>query len=80
MALNVVDRREIRPEVWTTIDLGVRDTVRTPFRRIDLRANEEWTEEVQLGRRTARRPISAMVQEITWTPLTGETRDRPESP
>ena len=73
----VVDRREIRPESWTRIDLGVRDAVRTPFRRIDLRANEEWTEEVQLGRRTARRPISAMVQEITWTPLTGETRDRP---
>ena len=65
----VVERREIRPDGWTRIDLGVRDTVRTPFRRIDLRANEEWTEEVQLGRRTARRPISAMVQEITWTPI-----------
>ena len=65
----VVERREIRQESWTRIDLGVRDRVPTPFRRIDLRANEEWTEEVQLGRRTARRPISAMVQEITWTPL-----------
>ena len=73
----VMDRREIRPEGWTRIDLGVRDALRTPFRRIDLRANDEWTEEVQLGRRTARRPISAMVQEIRWTPLTGETRDRP---
>ena len=73
----VVERREISPGHWTTIDLGVRDTAQTPFRRIDLRANEEWTEEVQLGRRTARRPISAMVQDITWTPLTGETRDRP---
>ena len=66
----VMERREIRPGTWTKIDLGVRDTVRTPFRRIDLRANEEWTQEGRLGRRTARRPISAMVGEIAWTPLT----------
>lgn len=76
----VLDRREIHPGTWTKIDLGVRDTVRTPFRRIDLRANEEWTQEVRLGRRTARRPISAMVGEITWTPLTAGTRDLPGSP
>ena len=67
----VVERREIHPGTWTKIDLGVRDTVRTPFRRIDMRANEEWTQEVRLGRRTARRPISAMVGEIAWTPLSG---------
>jgi O-antigen ligase len=67
----VVERRDIRPEQWTTIDVGVRDTVRTPFRRIDLRANQEWTQEVALGRRTARRPISAMVGEIVWTPAGG---------
>jgi len=76
----VMERREIRPGTWTKIDLGVRDTVRTPFRRIDLRANEEWTQEVPLGRRTARRPISAMVGEIRWTPLTAGTRDLPGSP
>ena len=76
----VVERRAIPSDRWTTIDLGVRDTVRTPFRRIDLRANEEWTQEVRIGRRTARRPISAMVGEIRWTPLTGETRDPRESP
>ena len=67
----VVERREIHPGTWTKIDLGVRDTVRTPFRRIDVRASEEWTQEVRLGRRTARRPISAMVGEIAWTPLSG---------
>jgi len=78
----VMERREIRPGPWTRIDLGVRDTVRTPFRRVDLRANQEWTQEVRLGRRTARRPISAMVGEIVWTPLeaTGGTRDLPGSP
>jgi len=76
----VVARREIHPGRWTTIDLGVRDTVATPFRRIDLRANEEWTQEVRLGRRSARRPISAMVGEIRWTPLTAGIRDLPGSP
>ncbi len=76
----VVERREMSPDRWIKIDLGVRETARTPFRRIDLRANEEWTEEVRLGRRTARRPISAMVGEIVWTPLTAETRDPRESP
>jgi len=70
----VMGRREVRPDTWTNIDLGVRDTVRTPFRRIDLRANQEWTQQVQLGRRTARRPISAMVGEIVWTPLSAGSR------
>ena len=76
----VVERRDISADRWTRIDLGIRDAVRTPFRRMDLRANQEWTEEVRLGRRTARRPISAMVGEIVWTPLTAETRDRRGSP
>jgi hypothetical protein len=75
-----MERREIGAGSWTRIDLGVRDTVRTPFRRIDLRANQEWTQEVPLGRRTARRPISVMVGEMIWTPLTGGTRDLPGSP
>jgi hypothetical protein len=66
----VVERREIKQGGWTKIDLGVRNSVRTPFRRIDLRANQEWLQDVPLGRRTARRPISAMVGEITWTPTT----------
>jgi hypothetical protein len=46
----VVERREIERGRWTKIDLGVRNDARTPFRRIDLRANQEWLQDVQLGR------------------------------
>ena len=54
---------------WTTYDVPVRVAAGAPFRRIDLRVNQEWTEEVRLGRRAARRPISLMVGEITFLPL-----------
>ena len=37
---------------------------RAGFRRVDFRANQEWFEEVRLGRRTARRPVSLMVERL----------------
>jgi hypothetical protein len=36
---------------------------------VDFRANQMWTEEVRLGQRIARRPITVMAAEITWMPL-----------
>jgi hypothetical protein len=65
----VVDRRTLPVARWTTYDLGIREASGEPFRRIDLRVNQEWTEEVRLGRRAARRPISLMVGGITFIPL-----------
>ena len=64
-----VDRREVGGEAWTTIDIGVRDAASAPFLRIDLRANQQWTQDVRLGIRPALRPISVMVGEIGWTPV-----------
>ena len=69
VAGRVVDRRSLPPDQWTTYDVAIREGAGTPFRRIDLRVNQEWTEEVRLGRRAARRPISVMVGGITWIPL-----------
>ena len=51
------------------MNIGVRESAPTPFRRIDLRANQQWTEDVRLGIRPAQRPISVMVGEIGWTPV-----------
>lgn len=65
----VVGRREVQPGRWTNVELGVREAGTSPVRRIDLRANQFWSQEVALGRREAQRPISAMVSEIAWTPL-----------
>jgi hypothetical protein len=33
--------------------------------------NQLWTQEVMLGRRRARRPVTLMVGEIRWIPLDG---------
>ena len=69
IAGRIVDRREIRGGAWVTVNIGVREPASAPFRRIDLRANQQWTQDVRLGIRTAQRPISAMVGEIGWTPV-----------
>jgi hypothetical protein len=64
----VADRREVRPGAWVTIDVPARPTG-TPFRRVDFRANQVWTQEVRLGQRIALRPVTVMAEEITWMPL-----------
>jgi O-antigen ligase len=69
VAGRVVDRRPVPPDRWITYDIALRRAERVPFRRVDLRVNQEWTEEVRLGNRAARRPISVMVAEMAWIPL-----------
>jgi hypothetical protein len=68
IAGRVADRREMMPGDWTTVDIPVRMTG-TPFRRVDFRTNQVWTEEVRLGQRAARRPIAVMAEDISWIPL-----------
>ncbi|MBI4886068.1 MAG: O-antigen ligase family protein [Acidobacteria bacterium] len=65
----LVDRREIPPGRWVSYDIPGRAASTAPFRRVDLRANEWWMQEVPLGRRQARRPIAVMVAEVRWIPL-----------
>jgi hypothetical protein len=65
----VVDRHLVAADESTRWDIAVRDTARAGFRRVDFRANREWFEEVRLGRRTARRPVSLMVEWMEWMPL-----------
>jgi len=65
----LVDRHEVPPDESTTWDVPVRDIGRAGFRRVDFRVNQEWSEEVRLGRRRARRPVSVIVERIEWMPL-----------
>jgi hypothetical protein len=65
----VVDRHEVPADESTTWDIPARAAVGTGFRRVDFRANQEWFEEVRLGRRTARRPVSLMVESMSWEAL-----------
>jgi hypothetical protein len=70
IAGRVVDRRDVSGGQWVSYDIPARDMAPAPFRRVDFRVNQVWTEEVRLGRRPARRPISVMVAgEIAWIPL-----------
>ncbi|MBI4263032.1 MAG: O-antigen ligase family protein [Acidobacteria bacterium] len=72
VAGRVVDRREVTSGRWVAYDVAIREAASTPFRRVDLRVNQFWTEEVPLGRRTAERPIAVMVGgegRIEWIPL-----------
>jgi O-antigen ligase len=69
MAGRLLDRRELPPGMWITWQVPVRGGGAVPFQRIDLRVNQEWTQEVRLGRRPARRPISVMAGEIAWEAL-----------
>ena len=68
IAGRVADRRAVPLGEWTTVDIPVHDTG-TRFRRVDFRVNQVWTEEVRLGQRAARRPITIMVGDISWMPL-----------
>jgi hypothetical protein len=69
----IADRRELPAGRWITYDVPSRRLTKTPFRRVDLRANQWWSEDVPLGLRQARRPVTVMVGEIRWIPL-GERR------
>ena len=69
IAGRVVDRRRVSSGNWVSYDIADRRAMSTPFQRVDFRVNQEWTEEVRLGRRRARRPISVMAAEIRWIPL-----------
>jgi hypothetical protein len=71
LAGRVVDRRELPADRWVTYDIPAAAPVRAPFRRVDLWANQQWTQDVTLGRRAAQRPIAAMVGAIEWIPLEG---------
>lgn len=67
IAGRVADRREVVAGSWTTVDIPARRTGLL-FRRVDFRVNQFWTEEVRLGQRTARRPITVMAADIHWVP------------
>jgi hypothetical protein len=68
IAGRVADRREVPPGGWTTVEIPAHPTG-TPFRRVDFRTNQVWTEEVRLGQRAARRPITVKAADIRWMPL-----------
>jgi hypothetical protein len=65
----VVDRHELLADESTTWDIPARGAARAGFRRVDLRASREWFEEIELGQRKARRPVSLMVERLDWRPL-----------
>lgn len=65
----VVDRRAVPAGQWVTYDIPARQAAPMPFRRVDFRVNQVWTEDVRLGRRAARRPIGVMAGEIAWMPI-----------
>ncbi|MGH9256106.1 MAG: O-antigen ligase family protein [Vicinamibacterales bacterium] len=70
----VVDRREIPLGRWVSYDIPSRRSPTAFFRRVDLRANQWWIQDVPLGTRQARRPITVMVAEIRWIPLDNSAR------
>jgi O-antigen ligase len=68
IAGRVVDRREISGNQWVTYDIPA-PARGQGFRRVDVRVNQEWLQDVQLGRRKAQRPITVMAAEIALVPL-----------
>jgi O-antigen ligase len=69
IAGEVVDRRELPAGQWVSYDIPSRRPTAAPFRRVDLRVNQWWAQDVALGTRQARRPIALMVGAIQWIPL-----------
>ena len=62
-----IDSYPIEPGRWTEIRIGLRDRARTPFRRVDVRANQQWTRRRDLGLREADdAPRSVMVGAVRW--------------
>jgi hypothetical protein len=71
VAGEIADRRELPAGQWVTYEVPSRHSASGPFRRIDLRVNQWWAQDVALGSRQARRPITLMVGAIEWIPLAG---------
>ena len=71
IAGEVVDRRELPADQWVSYDIPSRRPTAAPFRRVDLRVNQWWAQDIALGARQARRPIALMVGAIQWIPLGG---------
>ena len=71
IAGEVVDRRELPVDQWVSYDIPSRRPTAAPFRRVDLRVNQWWAQDIALGTRQARRPIALMVGAIQWIPLRG---------
>jgi hypothetical protein len=67
----LVDRRTLPAGSWVTYDVAVRQRSPVPFRRVDLRVNQQQTQNVTLGRRAAQRPVAVMLAEGTprWLAL-----------
>jgi len=62
-----IDSYTIEPGRWTDVRIGLRDRARSPFRRVDLRANQQWTRRRDLGLREADdSPRSVMVGNVSW--------------
>ena len=60
---------ELEPGRWHDIRSAVRERARTPFRRVDMRANQQWTRRRDLGMREADdEPRSVMVGAVRWQP------------
>jgi hypothetical protein len=68
IAGRVVDRRELAPDRWQTVEIPVRQRLSGPVRRIDVRATPSWMDRRKLAGRSV--PISvaltAMVSEMRW--------------
>jgi O-antigen ligase len=64
-----VARRVLDAAEWVRIDVSVREAGQGAFRRLDMRADQVWTEDVVLGARKASRPVSLMVESIVWVPV-----------
>lgn len=59
---------EVAASRWTTIQVPVRAAASTPFRRVDVRANQSWSRTKDLGLRSDDDPRSVMVGETRWEP------------
>jgi hypothetical protein len=71
IAGEIVDRRELPVDQWVIYDIPSRRPTAAPFRRVDLRVNQWWAQDVALGTRQARRPVAVMIGAIQWIPLRG---------
>ena len=69
IAGRVTDRRAVPAGRWVSYDVPARALAPAPFRRVDFRTNQAWTQEISLGRRRALRPIAVMLEEMRWIPL-----------
>ena len=67
----VVDRRELTPDRWETIEIPVRERAFGSFRRVDVRVTPPWIEKRKLAQRSSEVDVAltAMVRELRWVGL-----------